>query len=867
MAPRIVRAAAWLVPARLRSEWLLEWQGELAAAEARGARHLNRHALGAFVDAFWIRQRDVADLRFIDDLRHAARQFRQHTAFAITAIGILALSMAASVTAFSVVSQILLRPLPYPQPDRIVTVWERPASSPTRTDVASGNFLDWRERARTFSILAAADPYSYDYTGGDRPEVVRSQNVTEGFFEVFGIKPLVGRFFRPEEHKQGSNLVVVLSAAFWRSHFGGDPDIVGRAIPIDARPYVVVGVAPDDFLPHLLEDFVGETRMWAAKAIEEFEPRIRSGGYWQVVGRLKEGETIASARAEMDAIAAGIAAEQPRTNKDSRVEILTLRDHLVGDVRPAVQLFSVAVLAVLLIACVNVTNLLLARGSIRHQELAVRTALGAARRRLIGQLLVETLLLVSIAAVIAVATAQGAMRALARFGPPEVLWIDSLHVDAAALAFAVGLAFLVALVAGLVPAMRLSSAGLQAPGYRSMSADRSQRRLRSALVVMEIALALALVCGTGLLLRSFVNLINVDTGFQKHGVMALQVFAWDRNPTPAARRLFFGRVDDSLRALPGVTAVGMVTAMPFIESNIDIRGIITIVGEPPPPPGEEARASFNVATPGYFQVMGIPLIRGRHLDERDGADAPPVVVISQSLADRYFNDADPIGRELAFRASGQPMRQRIVGVVGATRHESLDETPRLELFVPHAQSPSASMTIVARTAVDPRPLIEMAKAEIWKIDPMQTFFRTATLDELVDRMLVTRRFTLVVLSGFSALALLLAAAGLYGVLSAIAAQYRREIGVRMALGAEWADILRLVVIRGLAVSALGVAVGLVAVLGGAQVLRGFLFSVAPTDPIAIGGAALLMLVIAAVACYIPARRAAAGDPVEALRVE
>lgn len=865
-ALRLIDIAAILVPARLRADWRREWAAELASVPDPAAP-LVRHALGAFRDAFWIRQREVADLDVIDDLRHGWRQLRQQSGFAVTAIAILALSMAASVTAFSVVSQILLRPLPYPAPERIVTVWERHAATAGRLDVAPGNFLDWRARAQSFTQLAGAEPYSYDYTGGERPEVLRAANVTEGFFDIFGMRPLAGRYFLPAEHTRGNNQVVVLSARFWRSHFAADPGIVGRAISIDAKPYVVVGVAPDDFLPHLLEDFVGETRLWAAKAIEDYEPRLRIEGYWQVAGRLKDGVSLASAQAEMDAIAAQITAENPRTNKDAGAEVITLREHLVGDVRPAVNLFTAAVLAVLLIACVNVTNLLLARGAARQQELAVRTALGANRGRLVGQLLAETLLLAAVSSAFAVLLAQGAMRLLARLGPREVMWIETLHVDRAALLFAAALAAVVAVAAGLVPALRLSATGLQAPGHRTMTGDRGQRRLRSTLVAVEVALALMLVSGTGLLLKSFVNLMQVDTGFQQDGVVVVQMFSWDRNPTPAARRLYFERVTTRAAALPGIERVGLVSAMPFIESNIDIRGVVQFLDRPAPAAGEEPRASLNVASPGYFDVMRIPLVRGRHLGPADGPDAPRVAVISTAMAGRYFRDLDPLGQRMAFRYNGQVMQVEIVGVVGATRHERLDEPPRVELFLPHAQVPSGSMTLVARTAIEPAMLVESIKAEIWAIDPLQTFYRTATLDELVEGTLTTRRFALIVLTGFAALALLLAAAGLYGVLSTIVSQYRREIGVRMALGAAWTDILRLVVVRGLGVAALGVAVGLLGVLGGARVLSSYLFSVAPTDPLAIGGAAMLMLAVAAVACYVPARRAANADPCEALRVE
>lgn len=862
----VVRIASRLVPPRLREDWRQEWEGELAAADGSRAP-LVRHALGSFADAFWIRQRNVADWQTIDDLRHGLRQWRRQAGFAVTAIGILALSMAASVVAFSVVSQILLRPLPYYDPERIVTVFERLAGTPGRNDVAPGNFLDWRARATSFTQLAGVDPYSFDYTGGDRPVVVKAVQVTEGFFEIFGVTPLAGRFFLPEEHKRGNNRVVVLSERFWRAHFNGDLGIIGRTIPLDDGAFLVAGIARHDFQPHFQEYAPGDRDLFAAKAIEEYEPRIRTSGYWSVAGRLRDGVSIDQARAEMEAISLGIEQENPRSNKGVRAEVITLREHLVGDVRPAVGLFGAAVIAVLLIACVNVTNLLLARGAVRQQELAVRTALGASRSRLVGQLLVETLLLASVATIGALALAQAAMRGLSTYGPREVMWIDSLHVDGGAITFAALLAFAVTIIAGLVPAIRLSGMGLQAPGHRTMTGDRSQRRLRSALVIAEVAMALMLVCGTSLLLRSFVNLINVDTGFRKDGVMVLQMFAWDRNVGPAALRAFQQRVTEKIGALPGVQAVGSVQAMPFIESNVDIRAAVRLVDQPAPPAGEEIRSSINIVSPGYFAAMGVRLIDGRLLDSRDGVEAPRAVIVSEAFVSRYLVGINPIGQRLEFRNAGKPTLAQIVGVVGSLRHERLDAAPRAEILSSFAQSPSGTITIVAKTAVDPSTLIESAKQQVWSVDPLQTFYRTATLDELVARTLTTRRFTLIVLTGFSGLAILLAAAGLYGVLSAIVAQYRREIGVRMALGAAWLDILQLVVKRGLAVSAIGVGVGLAGFIGSARVLRGFLFSVTPTDPIAIGGAALLMLTIAAIACYIPAWRAASEDPMQALRVD
>ena len=865
-ALRLVSMAAWLVPSALRADWRREWAGELAAWIDDGRPGASRHALGAWADAAWLRQRHLADLAALDDLRHGWRQLREHAGFTALAVGVLGVGMAACITAFSVVSQILLRPLPYPDQDRVVTLWERQGSSGGRQDASPGNFLDWRARATAFESLAGVEPYSHDYTDGDRPEVWRVSNVTDGFFEALGVAPILGRPFPADAYTAGRERRVMLSAAVWRSRFAADPGVVGRVITLNNEPWEVAGVMPDDFQPNLLESGPNPVRAWAPKVIQEFEPRIRGSGYWNVVGRLKPGVTIEAARAEMDALARQIEQEQPRTNRDSRVEIITIREHLVGDVRPAVQLFAGAVVVVLLIACVNVTNLLLARGAARSQELAVRSALGASRWRLLGQLLVESLLLAGLAAAVALALATGAVRALAALGPAHVLWLDTLHVDAWAAAFAALLGVAVAALAGLLPALRLSGVGRHG-ATRTATGDRGHRRLRAGLVAAEVALALVLVSGAALLVRSFVNLLAVDAGFARTHVAVVQMFAWDRNPRPDQLRTFFADVLARVAALPGVQASGLVTAMPFIEANIDVQALFTVAGDPPPAQGEEPRASVNVATPGYFATMGIPVLRGRGLSDADGQDAPPVAVVSQALADRYFRGRDPVGRHLLGRDRGRPVDIEIVGVVGSLRHRRLDDAPRVEIYRPFAQGPSGSMTLVARTAVDARTLVESMKHAVWAVDPLQTFYRTTTIDELVTRTVATRRFALIVLAGFAALALVLAAAGLYGVLSALAEQQQREIGVRMALGATWLDVARLVVGRGLAMVAVGLVAGLAGAAGVGRLLGSFLFGVSPEDPWTLGGAVLVLLTVAAPACLVPARRAASASPAEVLRTD
>lgn len=867
-ARRLVSMAAWIVPRSLREEWRAEWEAELAASmdDEPGRRQAVRRAAGAFADALWLRQRQVADVVWFDDLRHGWRQLREHAGFAAIAIGVLGVGMAASIAAFSVVSQILLRPLPYPDPDRVVTVWERQGDTGGRLDASPGNFLDWRDRATSFEWLAGLEPYSHDYTDGDRPEVWRISNVTHGFFEALGVTPIRGRFFPADAYQAGRDRLVMLSASTWRSRFAADPGIVGRRITLNDEPWEVVGVMPDDFQPNFLESGANPIRAWAPKVVLEYETRIRGSGYWNVVGRLKPGVSLAAAQAEMDALAVQIAQEQPRTNRNSRVEVIGMREHLVGDVRPAVILFAGAVTVVLLIACVNVTNLLLARGAARSQELAVRSALGASRWRLAGQLLVESLLLSSVAAAAALGLAAGVVRALAALGPAGVLWLDTLHVDGRAAAFAALLGVAVAVLAGLVPALRLSGLGRHG-ATRTATGDRGHQRLRAGLVAAEVALALVLVSGAALLVRSFVNLLAVDAGFTRAQVAVVQMFAWDRNPKPDEQRTFFGDVLARVNALPGVQAAGIVTAMPFIEANIDIQTLFTVAGDPEPPPGEEPRASVNVATPGYFAAMGIPVLRGRGLTDADGAAAPPVGVISQALADRYFRGRDPIGRHLTARGRQRTVDIEIVGVVGSLRHRRLDDAPRVEVYRPFAQGPSGSMTLVARTAGDAGALLTSIEHAVWAVDPLQTFYRTTTIDELVSRTVATRRFALIVLAGFAALALLLAAAGLYGVLSAIAQQQGREIGVRIALGATWIDVVRLVLGRGLAMVLVGVAAGLAGAIGTGRLLASFLFGVSPADPLAVGGAALLMVAVALPACLGPARRAAGANPVDVLRAD
>ncbi len=868
-ALRLIQLASPLAPAAIRDDWRREWTAEFAALQHIDRRHRRplRRALGAFVDAFWLRQRSIADFHWIGDVQHAFRQLFRHGSFAVTAIGILALGLGATIAMFSVVDQVLLRPLPYPEADRIVTVWETRAPGLEALEVAPGNILDWRARARSFEHLAGVEPWALDVAGAGRPEVWFSAKVTEGFFESFGVTPLAGRFFAAEEYQKGRDRVLVLAEAFWRQRFGADLSIVGQQVITEDGPHTIVGIVPAAFEPRMLPTATGHRNVWQPKAIEDFEPKIRGSGYWAVVGRLKSDVALTSAQAEMDTISKQLAAEYPTSNEKTGARLLPLRDHLVGNVRQAVSLISGATALVLLIACVNLANLLLARGSAREREMAIRMAMGARRGRIVQQLLLESLVIAAAGGIIGSVLAAAALGTLAGIGPATVPWIETLHLDWRAAAFAALTSVIVAVGSGLVPAWRVAWSGLATAGRATSTAGAMQHRLRAGLAVAEVALALVLITGAGLLIRSYARLMSVDPGFQRDKVVVAQVFAWDHNPKPAQLRTFFETALARVAALPAVQAAGAVSAMPFIESNINIQNTIAISGRPQPTQSEAPRAHLSIATPGYFEAMRIPLLKGRLLNDRDGPDTPRVTVITDSLARRYWPDSDPIGSTLRFRFSGTVTEVEVVGIVRAIRHDRLDQSARDELFMPLSQMPFGSMTFVVRSATDATALLEPVRTAIWAVNPEQTIYRSATLDELVLKTVSPRRFALLVIAGFALVALVLAIAGVYGVLSAVMSTRLREMGVRVALGASRCDIVRLVVARGLLMAGAGVVIGVLASLGAARLLRAFLFGITPADPLVLAAAVALMTLAAATASYLPARRAAGADPIAVLRTD
>ncbi len=877
VALRIVAVTSVVVPRVERAEWRREWEAELVHrwGSLRGQRQLSwrtsmdliRRAFGALPDAAWIRRQFTADADLVHDIRHTLRLLARTPGVTAIALLVFAIGIGATTAIVSLADTLLARPLPLPDAERIVTLWERNrATGVEREDVAPGNAIDWVQRARSYRAIATIDPWSVDYTGGVEPEVMRAAKVSEGFFDVLGAPMLHGRAFLPQEHRRGGDRVVVLGHEVWERKFGADPGLVGRAVQLDGEPFTVVGVMPPGIELRMFDER-GERAIWLPKYFEDYEPKIRSSGYWNVFGRLKPGATVEQARAELETLSAQLAGEYPSTNQNIVGQIVPLRSHLAGTLHALVPLLIGAATLVLVVACANVANILIARGAVRGREFAVRQALGAGRGRVIRQMLAESLLLATFGGALGLLIARWSLDLIARLRPTDVAGVDHIPLDARAAAIALGVTLLAAVIAGLAPAVQLSRPAATT-ALREGQSGGVRRGVRGALVVVEVALALLLVVGAGLLVRSFVLIQRVDPGFRTEQVRVLQVFAYDRqNNKPEGRAIFVQRVLEGIRSLPGIAAAGTVMAMPFIEANINIQGVVVVVGRPPAAAGEDLRMFLNVATGEYFQAMGIPLERGRLFTDRDIAGSPTVVLVTRAAARKHWPGADPIGSKVKFRLFSTSHEAEVVGIVGDARHDALDQPARPELFIPHPQAPTGSITFVVRTRPDSPVTMADLKKQVWALDPLEPLYRTATLDELVSRTLVGRRFSLVLLAGFAGAALLLAAAGLYAVISSSTSQRTREFGVRIALGAGRREIMGLVLREGLMLATIGLVVGAAGALWLTRFLRSLLFGVTAADPATFVAVSAGIIAIAIVACYVPARRAIKVDPLIALRSE
>lgn len=812
----------------------------------------------------------------VQDLRHSLRGLGKRPGFTALAVLVVALGIGAATAMFSVLDTLLLRALPYEGADRIVTIFEENAESGLeRDDVAPGNFFDWREQAKSFEEIAALVPTSLDLTGKERPEVLFGAAVTEGLFEALGTRALLGRTFRSEDFTPGSGKVVILSHSLWQRRFGADPGLVGKALPLDGEPHTVVGILPGGFNPHLLPA-VRDREAWVPYVVEGWEEEMREGRWWNAVGRLRPGVSLAQARAEMDAISARLARDFPNTNQGIRANLIPLREHLAGHARTALLVLQGAVGLLLAIACANLAGLFLARGTERQGELAIRAALGAGRWRLVRQLLAESVVVALLGGVVGLVLAYWTVALITTLAPADIPRLEQASVDGRVLLFSLALAGLTALVAGIVPSLRLSRPDFRGSlkQQRTVTAGEADRRLRVGIVVAEIALSVVLLVGAGLLARSFLRLLGVDPGFDRENVAAIQVFHNRDGETPQQRREFFRQAVERIEALPGVRSAAAVSALPFIESNISPQLSFVVQGRPQPREGETPNAFISMATPDYFRTLGIPLREGRGIEPADNEGAPRVAVVSEALRQRHWPSESPVGKQIRFLGDStedffeDPTRWvQIVGVVGQVRHEGLDREPRPEIFLPHAQTHMRAMTFVARTDGDAAALLEPMQEAIWALDPLQTVYRTATLQELVAKSVAARRFNLWLLGTFAVVALTLAAIGLYGVVSYSTRTRFHEFGIRMALGADRADIFQLVLRQGAIMTLGGLALGLAGALAMTRTLATLLYEVAPWDGWTFAGAAFLLAAVALLASYIPARRATRVDQVEALRQE
>ena len=798
----------------------------------------------------------------LGDVRYAMRSLARQPTFTAVAVLTLLLGIGANTAIFSVIKAVLLNPLPYRNPDRLVAVSERnPDGNPDL--VAPLTFVDWQAQSHAIPALAAFRQLRYAFAGTDAPVNLPSVRATPNLFALLGATATLGRTFLDQEGQPGNDRVAVLSRAFWQRQFGGSPGVIGRTIQLDAQPYTVVGVmaAEFDFPPSAHVD------VWTPLSFDpnDAHGRSRKARSLSVVGRLGDGVALEQAQREMTLVASRLATTYPDSNAGWGARVVAVQQQLVTTVKPALLMISGAVGFLLLIVCANVANLILARLSSRRTELAVRAALGAGRWQLVRQVLIESLVLAATGGLLGLFIAWAGVRFVHALPEGSLPRMQDVRLDAGVVLFALAASLVVAIVAGLVPALQASRTGLRDTTTAFTGTTSSSGvRLLGALVVVEVALALVLLVGAGLMTRSFAELMRVSPGFEPRNLMAVQIYLPQaKYKTAVDRTRFYKEALHRIGALPGVQATAGVSALPMYPVGIDFALPFTIEGKAPPANGEEPRADIRMATPGYFETMKIALRNGRTIDERDLPGLPGAMVINETMARRYFDGENPIGRVV----KNPHGTAQVVGVVGDVKHYGLDSEPRAEIFMPAWQQPLNGMALIVRTAADPQGYVEQIRREVLTIDAEQPIYDASTMVDVVSRSVFLPRISMLLLTAFAMSALLLAVVGIYGVVSYTVSQRTRELGLRMALGADEGATLRLVMGRSVALIAAGTACGLVASVVAARVIAGLLYAVAPLDPLVFLSVSALLALAGVVATLIPARRAMRLDPIVALRVE
>ncbi|MDT7603652.1 MAG: hypothetical protein QOF61_1649 [Acidobacteriota bacterium] len=803
------------------------------------------------------------------DVRYALRVLWKQPGFTAVAVIAIALGVGANTTMFSTVDALLLRPFSFTAPERVFLVWEQnPQSGIERGSFAPANFYDIRARTRTLENVSAYYDKPFNLSEGDKPERIEGTVVSAALFKAIDAKPALGRTLTAEDEEWGKDKIVVLSHGLWQRRFGSDRQIVGRALRLNGESYTVVGVMPPrfNFPPN-----GGE--LWKPLSFNAEDAADRGSHYMRVLGRLKDGATPDAAGAELAGIARQIEQQYPDTNTGRSFGVQSINAYYTRGARPFLLVLLGAVGFVLLLACANVANLLLVRGAARQKEIAIRMAMGASRARLVRQLLTESVVLALAGGALGVLlavwgvalTASSIPQSLARYIPG---W-ENVAVNRRALFFTLAISVLTGIIFGLAPALqaiRTSFNEALKEGGRT-SAAHARSRLRSLLVVSEITLSLVLLVGAGLMIKSFIGLTRVEPGFNPSNVVVMDLtLAGEKYEKTQPRVDFYQQLLGKIESLPGVERVGAVNILPLSRSNTYAN--FTIEGRTPPPKGQETDAGWRVVSPDYTAAMSIPLRRGRYLtDADDRADAPRVVVINDALASRFFTNEDPLGKRLDFGDAEKKGYWEIVGVVGSVRHDGLEEKIEPEVYVAHAKSPWRSMTVVVRTASEPSQLVSAVQNELRSIDRDQPLFNVQTLDRVVHESLAGPRVAAAMMGVFALIALLLATMGIYAVMSYAVTQRTHEIGVRLALGAQPRDILRMIVGQGMLLTLVGLVVGLGASLLLAQMMTKVLYNVTATDPATFASISIFLTLVALAANYFPARRATRVDPMQALRYE